>query len=483
MLNRLDFLIDIGLGYITIARRSQSLSGGESQRIRIASQIGSELSNVLYILDEPSIGLHPKDNELLINSLQKLKNLGNSIIVVEHDKSMIESADYIIDIGPGAGENGGEIIFFGDYKKLKKSKSLTSKYLFHQNKYEITNKKPRLGSGKQINLNGAKGNNLKNINISIPLGKLVLITGVSGSGKSTLINGTLYPAISNKINHSIKKAYPYSSIEGIENIDKIININQSPIGRSPRSNPVTYIGAFTEIRELYANLYESKIRGYTLGQFSFNVKKGNCIECEGHGNILIKMKLLPDMEIPCKTCSGKRFNNETLEVKYNNKNIYDILEMSVDEGLVFFKKIPKIKNKLQALKDVGMGYIKMGQSSTKLSGGEAQRIKLASELTKKSTGKTLYILDEPTTGLHFYDIHILMNSINLLIDKGNTVIIIEHNIDVIKHADYIIDLGPNGGKEGGNIIFEGKLQEIINNKISQTGFFLKKEISSQNESL
>ena len=480
LLNRLDFLINIGLGYLTLSRRTDSLSGGESQRIKIASQIGSELTNILYILDEPSIGLHPVDNQLLIESLKKLNKLGNSIIVVEHDKSMIQSADYIVDIGPGAGENGGEIIFHGTYNKLKRSQSLTSKYLF--NKIVLKSKQTkRIGNGKSILLTGAKGNNLKNINIKIPLGQLVLITGVSGSGKSTLINGTLYPVISNKLHKSKKKAYQYQDIKGLEYIDKIININQKAIGRSPRSNPITYIGVFNEIRELYANLKESKIRGYKSGRFSFNVKNGSCEECEGNGNTIIQMKLLADIEVPCKTCLGKRFNRETLEIKYNKKNINDILDMSVDEAVIFFEKFSKIKTKLQALKEVGMGYIRLGQSSTKLSGGEAQRVKLAAELCKKSTGNTLYILDEPTTGLHFYDISILMNAINQLVDKGNTVVIIEHNTDVIKQADYIVDLGPKGGKNGGEVIFEGDLTNILNNKTSQTGFFLKKEISSQNE--
>jgi excinuclease ABC subunit A len=480
LLNRLNFLINIGLGYLTLSRRTDSLSGGESQRIKIASQIGSELTNILYILDEPSIGLHPVDNKLLIESLKKLNKLGNSIIVVEHDKSMITSADHIVDIGPGAGEKGGEIIFQGTYNKLKKSQSLTSKYLFNKTIFK-PKKTERSGNGNHIILTGAKGNNLQNINIKIPLGKLILITGVSGSGKSTLINGTLYPVISNKLHKSNKKAYHYEDINGLEYIDKIINIDQKAIGRSPRSNPITYIGVFTEIRELYANLKESKIRGYKSGRFSFNVKKGSCEECEGNGNTIIQMKLLADIEVPCKTCLGKRFNPETLEIKYNKKNINDILEMSVDEAVVFFENFSKIKNKLKALKDVGMGYIKLGQSSTKLSGGEAQRVKLAAELSKTSTGNTLYILDEPTTGLHFHDINILMNAINRLVDKGNTVIIIEHNTDVIKQADYIIDLGPSGGKKGGEVIFEGELRNILNNKISQTGFFLKKEISSQNE--
>tara|TARA_Y100001968_G_C19436268_1_gene759870 strand:- start:363 stop:3176 length:2814 start_codon:yes stop_codon:yes gene_type:complete len=474
---RLDFLLNIGLGYITISRLTSSLSGGENQRIKIASQIGSELTNVLYILDEPSIGLHPTDNKLLINSLKKLKNLGNTVIVVEHDKAMMEAADYIVDMGPGAGNNGGQIIFNGTYKQLLQSNSLTGLHLANK-KSPKANDNKRTGNGKYIILKGAQGNNLKNINISIPLGKLTVVTGVSGSGKSTLINGTLYPIISRSLYQSILKPYKYKSIEGIINIDKIININQSPIGRTSRSNPCTYIGVWTDIRNMYANLKESKIRGYKANRFSFNLKEGCCNECEGYGYITIQMKLLPDIEIPCKKCIGKRFNKETLEIQYKEKNIYDILEMTIDDAVKFFEKIPKIKHKLQVLQEVGMGYIRMGQASTKLSGGEAQRVKLGSELSKKSTGKTLYILDEPTTGLHFYDIKILMQAINLLLDKGNTVIIIEHNLDVIKKANYIIDLGPKGGKEGGKIVFEGSIEEILNNKTSRTGFFLKKEISS-----
>ena len=480
LLNRINFLINVGLEYITVSRRSDSLSGGESQRIRIASQIGSELTNVLYILDEPSVGLHPSDNALLIKSLKKLKNLGNSIIVVEHDKSIMESSDHIIDIGPGAGEKGGNIVFSGKYNQLTNCQSLTSKYLFHLKNTSIK-KNSRKGNGKHIEIYGASGNNLQNINISIPLGKIVVITGVSGSGKSTLINGTLYPILYNKFYNSNKKTYKYLHAKGLEHIDKVININQTPIGKNSRSNPATYVGIFTEIRQLFANLKESKIRGYNLGRFSFNVKNGNCEECEGSGVIIVQMKLLPDIETPCKSCKGKRFNKETLEITYNKKNIYDVLEMSVDEALAFFKKIPKIQKKLESLNQVGMGYITLGQSSTKLSGGEAQRVKLATELTKKSTGNTLYILDEPTTGLHFHDINILMKAINLLTDKGNSIIIVEHNIDIIKQSDHIIDLGPGGGKHGGQIIFEGNVKDILNNKNSLTGFFLKKEISSHNE--
>jgi excinuclease ABC subunit A len=478
ILKRLNFLINVGLGYLTISRRTDSLSGGESQRIKIASQIGSELTNVLYILDEPSIGLHSKDSLLLIKSLKDLQKLGNSIIVVEHDKSIMEASDYIIDVGPSAGINGGEITFKGTYKELIKSKSITSRYISKNNKININNR-VRQGSGKKILIKGANGNNLKNIDISIPLGTLTLVTGVSGSGKSTLINGTLYPIISNKIYKSIHSPYQYKSIEGIEHIDKIININQSPIGRTSRSNPATYVGLFTDVRNLYAELKESKIKGYTASRFSFNVSEGCCKECKGHGYILVQLNLLPDLEVPCQICSGKRFNTDTLEIEYQNKNIFDVLEMSIDNAVIFFDKIPKIKYKLQALISVGMGYLQLGQSSTKLSGGEAQRVKLASELSKKETGNTLYILDEPTTGLHFFDIEILMKAINLLVDKGNSVIIIEHNLDVIKQADYVIDLGPDGGEKGGTILFQGEPKELANNKISYTGMFLKKEISSQ----
>ncbi|MAQ47483.1 MAG: excinuclease ABC subunit A [Flavobacteriales bacterium] len=480
VMSRLNFLIDIGLGYITLSRKTETLSGGESQRIKIASQIGSELSNVLYILDEPSIGLHPSDNALLIKSLKNLKNLGNSIIIVEHDKTIIKSADYIVDIGPGAGEKGGKIMFQGLYKDLKKSNSLTAKYLIEKKRYSFKEKLEKSNT-KYIKLFGAQGNNLKNVNLTIPLSQLIVVTGVSGSGKSTLINGTLFPAIYNYLNQKQHKTYSYEKITGLENIDKIINIDQRPIGRTPRSNPATYIGFFTEIRKLYANLKESKVRGYNIGRFSFNVKNGNCTNCEGNGYVTVQMKLLPDIEIPCKTCLGKRFNPETLEIYYKNKNIYDVLEMSIDEAITFFDKIPSIKQKITALQKVGMGYIKIGQSSTKLSGGEAQRVKLASELSKKDTGKTLYILDEPTTGLHCQDITVLMNSINLLVNKGNTVIIIEHNTDVIQQADHIVDLGPQGGSDGGTIIHSGNVKSILNNKTSRTGFFLKKEIYSQNE--
>ena len=476
VITRLNFLINIGLDYLTISRKTKTLSGGESQRIRIASQIGSELSNVLYILDEPSIGLHASDNDLLIKSLKKLKEIGNTIIIVEHDKAIIEASDFVVDIGPNAGEKGGYIVYKGKQKDLIKTDSWTARQFIIDSK-KLLNRIERPESGKFIIIKNARGNNLKNISISIPIGKLTVVTGVSGSGKSTLINGTLYPAIYNKINGKNIDFYEYKSISGCEHIDKIINIDQSPIGRTPRSNPATYTDFYTDIRKLFANQKESKIRGYNIGRFSFNVSKGNCTECDGNGQITIQMKLLPDIEVPCKKCGGKRFDDETLEIEYNNKNIFQVLEMSIDEAVDFFDKIPKIKNKLKSLQLVGMGYIKIGQSSTKLSGGEAQRVKLGAELSKKDTGKTFYILDEPTTGLHFKDIKILMKAINLLVDKGNTVVIIEHNTDVIIEADNIIDLGPGGGEKGGEIVYCGNVKNILNNKRSMTGVFLKKEIT------
>ena len=474
LINRLDILITLGLGYLTLNRESKTLSGGESQRIKLGTQISSELVGVLYILDEPSIGLHQRDNSLLINSLKKIRDIGNSVIVVEHDRELIESADYIIDIGPKAGENGGKIIFEGNFNKLIKKDTLTSKYLLNRNEIEIP--KRRSCSNKFIKLIGARGNNLKNLEVKFPLEKLIVVTGVSGSGKSTLISRTLYPILNNKINRSVLKYEDYDNIEGISNIDKIILINQSPIGRTPRSNPATYVGVFSFIRELFSNIPRSKIMGFKTGYFSFNTIGGRCEECKGSGKELIQMKFLPDFYVECKKCLGKRFQEKILDVKLKNKNIYDVLNMTINESLVFFEKYPKIKRKLQTLIDVGMGYIKLGQSSTELSGGEAQRVKLALELSKKDTGRTMYIFDEPTTGLHFYDINILMKSIHNLVDKGNTCIIIEHNMDVIKQADHIIDLGPEGGKNGGDIICEGTPEEIVNNKTSYTAKYLKKEI-------
>ncbi len=474
---RLDFLIDIGLSYLTLSRASKSLSGGESQRIRLATQISSNLIDVLYILDEPSIGLHPKDNFKLIDSLKKIRDIGNTVIVVEHDQEMMESSDHIIDIGPNAGIKGGEIVFQGSPNKMKSAKTLTSRYLNKKLSIKIP-KVFRKGNGKTISLIGARGNNLKNINVEINLGALTCITGVSGSGKSTLINGTLYPILSNYIYKTHKKSYEFDNVFGVENIDKVIQINQNPIGRTPRSNPSTYVGLFAEIRLLYSQITESKIKGYLPGRFSFNVSGGRCENCKGAGMLSIEMKLLPDISIVCDICNGKRFNKETLDIKYKNHSISDILDMDVNTAINFFKSIPKIYNKLITLQDVGLGYITLGQQSTSLSGGEAQRIKLASELSKKDTGQTLYILDEPTSGLHFEDIRILMDVIQKLIDKGNTVLIVEHNLDVIKMADFVIDLGYEGGDKGGNIIFNGNMREFLKNNKSYTSIYLNKIIEN-----
>ncbi len=474
---RLNFLIDIGLSYLTLSRTSNSLSGGESQRIRLATQISSNLIDVLYILDEPSIGLHPKDNCKLIDSLKKIRDIGNTVIVVEHDQEMMQSSDHIIDIGPKAGIKGGEIVFQGSPIKMKLAKTLTSKYLNKKLSIKIP-KVFREGNGKTINLIGARGNNLKNINVEINLGTLTCITGVSGSGKSTLINGTLYPILSNYIYKTQKKSYEFNKIFGVENIDKVIQINQNPIGRTPRSNPSTYVGLFTEIRFLYSQITESKIKGYLPGRFSFNVSGGRCENCKGAGMLNIEMKLLPDISVVCDICNGKRFNKETLDIKYKNHSISDILNMDVNTAINFFKSIPKIYNKLITLQDVGLGYITLGQQSTSLSGGEAQRIKLASELSKKDTGQTLYILDEPTSGLHFEDIRILMDVIQKLVNKGNTVLIVEHNLDVIKMADFVIDLGYGGGDEGGNVIFHGNMREFLKNNKSYTSMFLNKIIKN-----
>ena len=473
---RVGFLENVGLNYLTLNRSSKSLSGGESQRIRLASQIGSQLTGVLYILDEPSIGLHQSDNERLINSLVNLKEIGNSIIVVEHDKEMILNADHIIDIGPYAGNDGGEIIFSGTKSELIKSDSLTAKYI--NNKLRIEKpEKIRPGNGDFIELKGCTGNNLKNIDLRINLNTLTVVTGVSGSGKSTLINETLYPLIHNKIYKAEKNIHNYKSISGIKSIDKIVNINQSPIGRTPRSNPATYCGVFSEIRNLFSKLNESVIRGYKAGRFSFNVSGGRCEECKGAGLKLIEMNFLPNVFVECEVCMSKRFNRETLEIKYKGKSINDVLEMSISEATAFFEHIPKIHRKLKTIKEVGLGYLTLGQQSTTLSGGEAQRIKLATELSKRDTGNTLYVLDEPTTGLHFEDIRILLLVIEKLISKGNTVIIIEHNMDVIKRADYIIDLGPEGGKNGGEILFQGNINKFLNCKKSSTSNFLKKELT------
>ena len=474
ILIRIQFLIDVGLEYLTLSRSSRSLSGGEAQRVRLATQVGSQLVGVLYILDEPSIGLHQKDNLKLIDSLKKLRDSGNSVIVVEHDKEMIMSSDHIIDLGPFAGINGGEIIYEGSPHKIKKAKTITADYLNDVKKIEIP-KKIRSGNGNQIKLHGCRGNNLKNINVEFPLGKMIAVTGVSGSGKSSLINETLYPILNSKIYNSVKSPLEFKKIDGVEHIDKVVEVNQQQIGRTPRSNPATYTGVYSEIRKLFSDTVEAKIRGYKPGRFSFNVSGGRCENCKGGGMRLIEMNFLPDVFVECEVCNGKRFNRETLEVRYKGKSIADILDMSVSKSLDFFSSIPKIYNKLKAIESVGLGYITLGQPSTTLSGGESQRIKLASELSKKDTGKTIYILDEPTTGLHFEDIRVLLDVLNQLVDKGNTIIIIEHNLDVIKQVDYIIDIGPEGGKKGGDLIDSGSPKEIINNDKGYTAKFLSKE--------
>ena len=474
ILIRIQFLIDVGLEYLTLSRSSRSLSGGEAQRVRLATQVGSQLVGVLYILDEPSIGLHQKDNLKLIDSLKKLRDSGNSVIVVEHDKEMIMSSDHIIDLGPFAGINGGEIIYEGSPYKIKKAKTITADYLNDVKKIEIP-KKIRSGNGNQIKLHGCRGNNLKNINVEFPLGKMIAVTGVSGSGKSSLINETLYPILNSKIYNSVKSPLEFKKIDGVEHIDKVVEVNQQQIGRTPRSNPATYTGVYSEIRKLFSDTVEAKIRGYKPGRFSFNVSGGRCENCKGGGMRLIEMNFLPDVFVECEVCNGKRFNRETLEVRYKGKSIADILDMSVSKSLDFFSSIPKIYNKLKAIESVGLGYITLGQPSTTLSGGESQRIKLASELSKKDTGKTIYILDEPTTGLHFEDIRVLLDVLNQLVDKGNTIIIIEHNLDVIKQVDYIIDIGPEGGKKGGDLIDSGSPKEIINNDKGYTAKFLSKE--------
>lgn len=472
---RLKFMLDVGLDYLALGRPSKSLSGGESQRIRLATQIGSQLVNVLYILDEPSIGLHQRDNERLINSLKQLRDLGNTVIVVEHDKDMMLSADYVVDIGPLAGRKGGNIVFQGTPAEMMAHDTITANYLSGKRTIAVPQQR-RKGSGKSIRLNGASGNNLKKVSVDFPLGKLILVTGVSGSGKSTLINETLQPILSQHFYHSMKKPMPYDSIEGIDLIDKVVNVDQSPIGRTPRSNPATYTGVFSDIRTLFVELPEAKIRGYKPGRFSFNVRGGRCETCGGNGYKTIEMNFLPDVTVPCETCHGKRYNRETLEVRYKGKSIADVLDMTINQAVEFFDSVPHILRRIKTLQEVGLGYIKLGQPSTTLSGGESQRVKLATELAKRDTGKTLYILDEPTTGLHFEDIRILMDILQRLVDKGNTVIVIEHNLDVIKLADHIIDMGPEGGRKGGRVVAAGTPEEVAQCKDSETARFLRQEL-------
>lgn len=484
---RVKFLLEVGLEYLSLNRQSASLSGGESQRIRLATQIGSQLVNVLYILDEPSIGLHQRDNDKLIASLKQLRDIGNTVIVVEHDKDMMLAADYIIDIGPKAGRKGGEVVFQGSPQHMKAvlppendatyDRQITAQYLFGKKCIALPEKR-RKGNGKSIRIRGVKGNNLKNVDVEFPLGKLIVVTGVSGSGKSTLINETLQPILSQHFYRSLKRPMPYETIEGIDYIDKVVNVDQSPLGRTPRSNPATYTGVFSDIRSLFVSLPEAKIRGYKPGRFSFNVKGGRCEACDGNGYKTIEMNFLPDVMVPCEVCRGKRYNRETLEVRYKGKSIADVLDMTINQAVEFFETIPNILQKIKTIQDVGLGYIKLGQPSTTLSGGESQRVKLATELSKRDTGKTLYILDEPTTGLHFEDIRILMSVLQRLVNKGNTVIIIEHNIDVIKLADHIIDLGPEGGVNGGEIVVTGTPEEVVNSKRGYTAKFLQKELSN-----
>ena len=472
---RLKFLLDVGLDYLSLNRSSVSLSGGESQRIRLATQIGSQLVNVLYILDEPSIGLHQRDNVRLINSLKELRDLGNTVIVVEHDKDMMLAADYVVDMGPKAGRLGGEVVFAGTPKEMLEKDTLTSRYLSGRMRIELPAER-RKGNGKSIWLRGATGNNLKGMDVEFPLGKLVCVTGVSGSGKSTLVNDTLQPLLSQHFYRSLQDPLPYKSVEGLEFVDKVVNVDQSPLGRTPRSNPATYTGVFSDIRNLFVGLPEAKIRGYKAGRFSFNVAGGRCEACGGNGYKTIEMNFLPDVLVPCEVCHGKRYNRETLEVRYKGKSIADVLDMTINRAVEFFENVPQILGKIKVLQEVGLGYIKLGQPSTTLSGGESQRVKLATELSKRDTGKTVYILDEPTTGLHFEDIRVLMNVLDRLVDKGNTVIVIEHNLDVIKMADYIIDMGPEGGKGGGSLLVCGTPEEVADSGIGYTSRFLKEEL-------
>lgn len=474
---RIGFLLQVGLDYLTLNRQSATLSGGESQRIRLATQIGSQLVNVLYILDEPSIGLHQRDNERLIDSLKQLRDLGNTVIVVEHDKDMMLAADYIVDIGPMAGRRGGEVVFQGTPAEMLKTHTMTADYLNGAQMIRLPEHR-REGNGKDIVIRGARGNNLKGVNVAFPLGKLIVVTGVSGSGKSTLINETLQPILSHHFYRSLKKPLPYDSIEGLEYIDKVVNVDQSPLGRTPRSNPATYTGVFSDIRTLFVSLPEAKMRGYKPGRFSFNVRGGRCETCGGNGYKTIEMNFLPDVMVPCEVCHGKRYNRETLEVRYKGKSIADVLDMTINQAVEFFANVPAILQKIKALQNVGLGYIKLGQPSTTLSGGESQRVKLATELSKRDTGNTMFILDEPTTGLHFEDIRVLMNVIQQIVDRGNTVIIIEHNLDVIKLADYIIDIGPEGGRNGGVVLATGTPEEVAKSEKGYTSPFLKKELES-----
>ena len=473
--SRIGFLLDVGLGYLSLNRASASLSGGEGQRIRLATQVGSQLVNVFYILDEPSIGLHPRDNDRLINSLKSLRDLGNTVIVVEHDRDIMLAADYVIDLGPKAGRKGGEIVFAGTPKQMLQGNTMTARFLNGEEKIEIPAKR-REGNGKSIKIFGAKGNNLKNVDVEFPLGKLICVTGVSGGGKSSLINNTLQPILAKHFYRALREPLPYDSIEGIEHIDKIVDVDQSPLGRTPRSNPATYTGVFSDIRNLFVDLPEAKIRGYKPGRFSFNVTGGRCEECGGSGYKTLEMNFLPDVLVPCEVCHGKRYNRETLEVRYKGKSIADVLDMTINMAVEFFENVPVILNKIKVLQEVGLGYIKLGQPSTTLSGGESQRVKLATELSKRDTGKTLYLLDEPTTGLHFEDIRVLMNVINRLVDKGNTVVIIEHNLDVIKMADYIIDMGPEGGRDGGLVMATGTPEDIVAKGVGHTAPYLAKEL-------
>lgn len=475
IVTRINFMLEVGLDYLSLNRQSATLSGGESQRIRLATQIGSQLVNVLYILDEPSIGLHQRDNDRLIKSLKELRDLGNTVIVVEHDKDMMLNADYIVDIGPKAGRRGGEVVFQGTPQEMLKTHTVTAQYLNGEMKIEVPSKR-REGNGKSIVLHGASGNNLKHVDVEFPLSKLIVVTGVSGSGKSTLINETLQPILSRHFYRSLKEPMPYDSIEGLEYIDKVVNVDQSPLGRTPRSNPATYTGVFSDIRSLFVNLPEAKIRGYKPGRFSFNVKGGRCETCGGNGYKTIEMRFLPDIMVPCEACHGKRYNRETLEVRYKGKSIADVLDMTINQAVEFFENVPDILRKIKTIQDVGLGYIKLGQPSTTLSGGESQRVKLATELSKRDTGKTMYILDEPTTGLHFEDIRILMSVLQKLVDRGNTVIIIEHNLDVIKLADHIIDMGPEGGRGGGLVLSTGTPEQVALNDKGFTPMFLKKEL-------